>query len=289
MRTICRSTVVNILRRHGLDPKPRRGEETWGEFIKRHGQTLWACDFFTKNVWTMKGLVEVYVLFFINVGSRRVYLAGLMLNPERPWITQQARNFARCMKRGTAGQASHAISRPRPEVRAGVRHHFGSGPTRSLEHRPTALPLLIRPVRVVTRRRIRPAAVLPSFPGASQGQPPTGLFVDVLAPTRTCHFRRPCTGRATPPAVPSLRRTSPLALSAEERTNGRESKRDDSRQQFSSQQAPLPPTRAGKGVCVFEFSNVRRHPVRLAASVLPGPGFIDRERPPVTFTAVSGP
>ena len=74
---ICRSTVVNILRQHGLDRQPRRDDKTWDAFIQRHGQTLWACDFFTKNVWTLKGLVEVYVLFFINVSTRRMYLAGM--------------------------------------------------------------------------------------------------------------------------------------------------------------------------------------------------------------------
>ena len=55
---------------------------------------MWACDFFTKNVWTMKGLVEVYVLFFIHVGSRQVYLAGMTPHPDGAWIKQQARKVA---------------------------------------------------------------------------------------------------------------------------------------------------------------------------------------------------
>jgi putative transposase len=90
---ICRSSVVNILRRHGLDPRPRHGAETWDEFISRHAQTLWACEFFTKAVWTPKGLVDIYLLFFIHIGSRRACLAGLTPNPDRAWVLQQARNF----------------------------------------------------------------------------------------------------------------------------------------------------------------------------------------------------
>jgi len=55
VRKISRSTVVNILREAGLDPGPKRGEDTWDDFIKRHAATLWSCDFFTKRVWTMRG------------------------------------------------------------------------------------------------------------------------------------------------------------------------------------------------------------------------------------------
>jgi hypothetical protein len=50
VRSIARSTVVNILRENGLDPGPKRGEGTWDEFVSQHAQTLWACDFFSKNI-----------------------------------------------------------------------------------------------------------------------------------------------------------------------------------------------------------------------------------------------
>jgi putative transposase len=91
---ISRSTVIKILKENGLEPGPRRGEGTWDEFLKRHATTLWACDFFSKKVWTTKGLVEVLVLFFIQVGSRRVHMAGMTANPDRAWMVQQARNRA---------------------------------------------------------------------------------------------------------------------------------------------------------------------------------------------------
>jgi len=94
VRKICRSTVIKILKDHGLEPGPRRGEGTWDDFITRHAATLWACDFFSKKVWTMTGLVEVFVLFFLHVGSRRVHMVGMTTNPDRAWMVQQARNMA---------------------------------------------------------------------------------------------------------------------------------------------------------------------------------------------------
>jgi putative transposase len=85
VRTVARSTVVNILRENGLDPGPKRGEGT---------QTLWACDFFSKNVWTMHGLVEFFIFFVIHIGSRRVHVVGMTPHPDRAWMAQQARNLA---------------------------------------------------------------------------------------------------------------------------------------------------------------------------------------------------
>src|SRR5690348_16004937 len=49
------------------DKKRRRIAARW----------MWACDFFSKNVWTRGGLVEVFVLVFIHVGTRRVRVAGM--------------------------------------------------------------------------------------------------------------------------------------------------------------------------------------------------------------------
>jgi putative transposase len=87
---VSRSTVVNILRAAGLDPGPKRGEGTWNDFIQRHAQTLWACDFFSKKVWTTRGLVDYFVLFFIHIGSRRVHIAGITANPDHTWVAARA-------------------------------------------------------------------------------------------------------------------------------------------------------------------------------------------------------
>ncbi len=79
--TISKDTVRNILLENGFDLGPTRGEGSWDEFIKMHAKTLWACDFFSKKVWTLGGLVEYFVLFFIQPGTRRVYIAEITVNP----------------------------------------------------------------------------------------------------------------------------------------------------------------------------------------------------------------
>src|SRR6266852_1898182 len=91
--SVSRSTVANILREVGSDPSPERKKGTWDKFIKSHLATLWACDFFTKKIWTTGGLVDYYVLFFLHVGSRRVIVTGMTAHPDAQWGLQQARNF----------------------------------------------------------------------------------------------------------------------------------------------------------------------------------------------------
>jgi putative transposase len=76
IRRVSRSTVINVLKQHGLDPGPQRGERSWDEFLRIHAKTLWARDFLSKKVWTKWGLAEFYILFFVHVGSRRVYVSG---------------------------------------------------------------------------------------------------------------------------------------------------------------------------------------------------------------------
>jgi putative transposase len=92
-KTVGRTTVRNILKENGLDPGPRTGKGTWDNFIKIHAQTLWACDFFTKKVWTRWGPVDFYILFFIHVGTRKVHISGISANPDGPWMAQQAKNM----------------------------------------------------------------------------------------------------------------------------------------------------------------------------------------------------
>jgi putative transposase len=86
-------TVGNILKRHDLPPAPQRKKTTtWREFIRTHQDLLVGTDFFTAEVWTMCGLVTYYILFFIQVASRRVHIAGMTPHPNGPWMTQMARN-----------------------------------------------------------------------------------------------------------------------------------------------------------------------------------------------------
>jgi len=69
---ICDQTVGNVLRRHSLPPAPERKRTTsWMDFIPTHMELLAGIDFFTAEVLTLRGLVTYYVLFFIQLESRR--------------------------------------------------------------------------------------------------------------------------------------------------------------------------------------------------------------------------
>jgi transposase InsO family protein len=91
--TISDQTVGNILKRHGILPAPERKKTTtWKEFIRTHMEMLVATDFVTAEVWTTAGLVTYYVLFFIHLASRRVYVTGVTPYPDERWMVQIARN-----------------------------------------------------------------------------------------------------------------------------------------------------------------------------------------------------
>jgi len=88
---ISATTVRTILLRHGMNPAPRRAGPTWAEFLRSQAAGILATDFFTVETISLKTL---YVLFFIELSSRRVHLAGVTANPDSAWVTQQARNLA---------------------------------------------------------------------------------------------------------------------------------------------------------------------------------------------------
>jgi len=85
------SSVWAILKRHGIEPSPKRSGPTWGEFLRAQAATLLACDFFTVDTVLLRRL---YVLFFIEHGSRKVHVAGATTSPTATWVTQQARQLA---------------------------------------------------------------------------------------------------------------------------------------------------------------------------------------------------
>ena len=88
---VCASTVAKILRQAGVPPAGARARPCWREFLRTQAQTMIACDFFTvETLW----LGRLYVLFFIELGSRRVHLAGCTANPSGTWTVQQARQLA---------------------------------------------------------------------------------------------------------------------------------------------------------------------------------------------------
>jgi hypothetical protein len=89
--TVSATTVRAWLRAAGLEPAGKRGRTTWREFVRAHRQSLLAVDFFTvETIW----LQRLYVLFFIELGSRRVHLAGCTPNPCAAWVIQQARQLS---------------------------------------------------------------------------------------------------------------------------------------------------------------------------------------------------
>jgi len=88
-------SVGNILKRNGIDPSDdRKRNTTWSSFIRQHKDVLWATDFFTTEVWSMFGLTTLYVLFFIQLSTRRVVLGGITVSPNEQWMKQVARNLS---------------------------------------------------------------------------------------------------------------------------------------------------------------------------------------------------
>jgi putative transposase len=87
---IAASTVWSILQQAGIDPAPRRSSETWRAFLRAQASGIVACDFFTVDTVLFRRL---YVLVFIELATRQVYLAGITANPTGEWATQQARNI----------------------------------------------------------------------------------------------------------------------------------------------------------------------------------------------------
>jgi putative transposase len=84
------STVWRILKDVGIDPVPMRSGQTWRAFLESQAKTILAADFFHVDTVLLRRL---YVLFFIEHGTRRVHLVGITAHPTGEWVTQQARNL----------------------------------------------------------------------------------------------------------------------------------------------------------------------------------------------------
>ena len=84
-------SVWAILKRHGVDPSPRRSGPTWAEFLSAQAKGLMACDFFHVDTVLLRRL---YVLVFIHHDTRLVRIAGVTATPSADWVTQQARNLS---------------------------------------------------------------------------------------------------------------------------------------------------------------------------------------------------
>ena len=87
-----KTSIRNILKEYGIDPVKYRSDDTWDDFLKRTFQTLWACDFFTKSIWTPLGRRMYYVLFFINIKTRKVYVS-VTKTPTQTWLIGQLKHL----------------------------------------------------------------------------------------------------------------------------------------------------------------------------------------------------
>ena len=91
---ICDSTVANILKANGIEPAPSRGRTgSWSTFLKSHWDVMAAIDFTSVEVWTRHGLVTFYLLFVMELKTRRVHFAGSTTSPGEDWLKQTAREL----------------------------------------------------------------------------------------------------------------------------------------------------------------------------------------------------
>ena len=89
--TVAPSTVWEILRAAGIDPAPRRSGPTWRQFLHTQAAGILAVDFLHVDTVLLKRL---YVLVFIEHGTRRIHLGGVTAHSTGDWTVQQARNLA---------------------------------------------------------------------------------------------------------------------------------------------------------------------------------------------------
>ena len=93
-RKVARRTIADILRKHGIEPSPERSRKTtWKEFLSQHWELIVAADFFTVEVWTWNGLKRFFVLFFIDLSTRKVEIGGIASAANGLWMSQMGRNI----------------------------------------------------------------------------------------------------------------------------------------------------------------------------------------------------
>ena len=93
IKKISRQTVRNILKEEGIKPGPDRTSDKWENFIARHRETLWACDFFSVKTVTARGIRNVYLLVFLCMETREVIVSKSTTRPNSAWVTRQTEHF----------------------------------------------------------------------------------------------------------------------------------------------------------------------------------------------------
>jgi hypothetical protein len=138
--TVSATSVRKVLRRHRIEPAPRRSGPSWSEFLRAQAAGTLACDFFHVDTVMLR---RVYALFFVELEGRKVFLAGVTAHPIGPWVTQPARNLVATLENqgrpsvslsatgtpSSSGPLTKYCARPALEL---LRHRFGRlGRTRS--------------------------------------------------------------------------------------------------------------------------------------------------------------
>ncbi|RKY08504.1 MAG: hypothetical protein DRP56_04025 [Planctomycetota bacterium] len=91
---VCPKTISTIMKKHGLQPDPDyKRQTTWNEFVQSHMQSLAAIDFFSVEVYTLRGLTRYMVLVVIDYATRKVEIAGIVEHPHGAWMKQMAKNL----------------------------------------------------------------------------------------------------------------------------------------------------------------------------------------------------
>ena len=89
---VARSTIAKILKEQGIPPSDER-PTSWQTFLRAHWGALLAADFFTTEVWTLRGLVTYYTVFVIELHSRRVHIVGSTPHPDEAFMLQIGRHL----------------------------------------------------------------------------------------------------------------------------------------------------------------------------------------------------
>ncbi len=93
IKKISRQTVRNILKENGVDPSPDRTSDSWADFLNRHAETLWGCDFFSVKSVTTKGMRDLYMMAFLCLQTREVLVTESTQHPDSAWVCQQTEWF----------------------------------------------------------------------------------------------------------------------------------------------------------------------------------------------------
>ena len=204
--TVAPSTVWEILRAAGIDPAPRRSGPTWRQFLHAQAAGILAVDFLHVDTVLLK---RIYVLVFIEHGSRRMHLGGVTAHPTGDWTVQQARNLALTL--GERFESIRFLIRDRgSNFTASFNAVFQAAGTRivcSAVQAPRMNAICERLVGTL-RRELLDRVLISERPTCTPCWPNT-----------RCTTTRPGRTRASPSALPTAA-TSPLLISTAGRSTG---------------------------------------------------------------------